>query len=301
MNTTQKHEIKELVEREYSRLGSMRNVAKKCDVSEATISQVINENWELISDKMWTKIAKAVDWKLSSWSMVNTTNHRVLQQVFEDAKEHQMFIGVAHGAGSGKTQSAKSYAAMNASQGVYYIQAQEWARRRFLVQICQTLGIVTDGTTLTGDELIQQLAQFFIDRSPSKPLLIIDEADKLKADALRVIIPIYNILEDKMGMVLMGTDNLERQIKIGVQYNKKGFDEIYSRIGRKFVNLIGVTKKDVQSICQANGIDEKEIQDKIWEEGSPMQVMVDERSVRVVRDLRRIKRAVKRELAIKSA
>ena len=52
----------------------------------------------------------------------------------------------------------------------------------------------------------------------------------------------------------MSTDYLETRLQKGISLQKKGYNEIWSRIGRKCVKLNGVTAADVAKICEANGI-----------------------------------------------
>lgn len=296
MTTIQKTEIAALVQQERDRLGSMKAVAAKCNVSEATISQIINEKWEQIADRMWRNIGQALGWTSNGWQLVETTNSRLLYNVFSDAKEHSLFMMVSHKAGSGKTASGQTFAQLNAREAVYFIQAREWSRRQFLLELCRTLGITLGPGYNTTEDMIASVSTFFNQRQHMRPLLILDEADKLKADALRVLIPLYNELEDKVGMVMMGTDNLERTINIGVQWSKKGFDEIHSRFGGRFIHLYGSTWNDVKAICEANGIYDQATQKQIWDEAQPKQYNVQGRFVHMIEDLRRVKRSVQREI-----
>ena len=43
---------------------------------------------------------------------------------------------------------------------------------------------------------------------------------------------------------------------MALQRNTKGFKEIYSRLGSKFITLDGTDKKEVAEICRAHGITE---------------------------------------------
>ncbi|MEG2791945.1 MAG: ATP-binding protein, partial [Odoribacter sp.] len=70
-------------------------------------------------------------------------------------------------------------------------------------------------------------------------------------------ITLYNQLEEHCGIVMCATDHLQKRIKRGLKLNKKGYKEIFSRIGRKFVELDGVCTSDVVSICIDNGITDK--------------------------------------------
>lgn len=291
-----KSEITTLVLREKDSLGTQRAVANKADVSEATINLILNGNTRDIADKMWQKIAAALGYSPSGWQLVQTTNTSILCQVFADAKATSAFMAVSHKAGSGKTSSAKSFYAQHASAGVYLIQCREWNKRQFLVKLCQTLGLETGRGWVSADDLIDSITTFFKRRVGARPLLIIDEADKLRPAALRTLIPLYNECEEQVGVVILGTDNLEKELKAGVRYNHKGFDELDSRFGRRFVHLIGATQGDIAAICAANGITDKAKYKAIFKECEPKVTIVENKQVQIVEDLRRLKRIIEREL-----
>ena len=123
------------------------------------------------------------------------------------------------------------------------------------------------------DELVQ------LDR----PLLLFDEADKLTERVFHYFIDLYNRLEDKCGIVFFSTNYIERRMATGLRYNKCGYNELHSRIGRKFFRLDDTSVQDVRSICLANGIDDK------------LQVSEVVRDAeRYGFDLRRVKKAVHR-------
>lgn len=108
------------------------------------------------------------------------------------------------------------------------------------------------------DEIIKRL------KTMENPLIIMDEADKLSDQVLYFFITLYNSLEDSCGIILCATDHLEKRIKKGLRLNKKGYQEIYSRIGRKFIELRGLGSRDIAMVCQANGItDKQQIKDVI--------------------------------------
>lgn len=54
--------------------------------------------------------------------------------------------------------------------------------------------------------------------------------------------------------MFMSTDYIKRRVDNGLRYNKKGYKEINSRIGRKFFDLNATSRNDVYAICQANGL-----------------------------------------------
>jgi len=297
MRTEQKQKIQALVAENVDTMGGQRATATRVGVSAATISQVLNNNWDRIADNMWRKIGAALGYTEEGWKLVdNIFNTRVLETTFLDAKKHSMMMCVSHKAGSGKTAGSRLFLEKYKRQHVYYIHCREWSVKQFLRALAKTLGIEQPRGIITADELMELIIDFFLVRAGEHPLLIVDEADKLKGSALRMFIPLYNATEDRMGLVIMGTENLSEEIKRGVRYNKKGYDEIDSRLGRQFVRLYGANKQDVKRICIANGISNKRKQEDIWKECKPKEVSVAGQFVKMIDDLRRLKRVIQREL-----
>lgn len=295
MNYENKKTIAEAIEVEITRLGSANKVAAKCGVSSAVISQMRTVSYETENDTKWNEVAKTLGVVFSeTWKIAETSSLRMIFQVFSDAKEKSMFIAVSHRAGGGKTASAKLYAGR--SNKVFYLQCREWSRQKFVFALAQVCGIDTTRRSVTAiDELMTDICAFFNQQSASKPLLLIDEADKLKPTALRTFITLYNECEGSLGCVILGTDNLSKDIESGVRKSHKGFDEIHSRFGRKFVVLVGATKSDVEKICTANGVGDKAKIAQIWTDSEPKNKQIGNNRIEVIEDLRRLRRIVERE------
>ena len=139
----------------------------------------------------------------------------------------------------------------------------------------------------------------FIEIKQYAPMLILDQVNSLKPSVLKFLIHLYNALEDEMSVVIVGTENLEKQIKRGVKLDRDGYDEIDSRFGRNYIHLLGAFKSDVAKICQANGLMDKALHKAIYQECGPAVKSVGEEEakvqIEVVEDMRRVKRAIKRE------
>lgn len=257
-----------------------------------------NNNWNLVSDGMWLKVAQKLGYSFSGWALVETLNYKTIANVLTDAKDASLFMGISHRAGSGKTATLKLFSEQNKNNNVFYIQAREWSRREFLTELCRILGQKMGKGYQSVDKLSALVVEFFKNRIGNKPLLIVDEADKLKPTALRFFIFLFNELEDEMGVVISGTENLQQSFERGVKFNKLGFDELSSRFGRKFIKLIGATYKDVKMICEANGLSDEAKIKEVFAECEPTLINRGGQDFKVVEDLRRLKRVVKRELII---
>lgn len=242
-------------------------------VSSATVSQILNENWDLITDAMWRNVATQIGYKENRWEAVETNNYRQMMMLLADVKENSLVMAITGEAGSGKTFAATQYTAKN--KGSYMLCCNEyWNRKVFLTELLTSLG--RDYTGYTVSEMMIEAVRAL--KTQDAPLLILDEADKLSDQVFYFFITLYNQLEDECGIVLLATDHLEKRIRKGIKLNKKGYNEIWSRLGRKCVQLKGVNAADIAAICEANGIIESRDVDI---------VVADSES-----DLRRVKRKV---------
>ena len=218
-------------------------------VSAATISQMINSNWELITDEMWRSVSAQIGWKNSSWTVVQTRDFKLINRLLKDAQTEANVFGVIGAEGSGKTQAIKSYTQTH--KNVFNLQCSEyWNKKQFLYELLGAMG--TDGGGLNVATMMSQVVHGL--KKMPNPIIIIDEADKLKDEVFYFFITLYNYLEDHCGIVIFGTDHLQKRIHRGIKLNKKGYKEIYSRLGKKFVVLLGVGSTDVHQVCVANGV-----------------------------------------------
>ena len=301
MNTNVQDSLKEkaieLIEQSKKKLGSYSAVAARCKLSETAISQIRGGKYQTEGSDIYRKIINALEIYDDSWHVVPTTNQKKLFVVMNDCRDKNLFMGVSEKAGSGKTTAIKSYVIQDNSNSSYFIKCRKWGNRIFLMNLLRTLGINPESKYSSNDDLLEQVIDFFKMRVDSKPILFIDQANSLKGSALtNIIIHLFNELEGQMSVVVFGTENLSKEIKRGVKYNKEGFDETDSRLGRRYITLPGSTLSDVEKICNANGIQDTELIQKIFQECGPVKKNEGNRIVSVVEDHRRIKRLVQREL-----
>ncbi len=227
-------------------------------VSAATISQMLNGKWELITDEMWRNVASQIGYKETKWEAVETGDYLRMMALLKDVQENSLVMGITGDAGTGKTFACKQYTAEH--KQTYLLCCNEyWNRKMFLTELLTGMG--RDYTGFTVGEMMTEAVRTL--KTQEHPLLILDEADKLSDQVLYFFITLYNQLEDECGIVLIATNHLEKRIRRGIKLNKKGYNEIWSRLGRKCVSLKGVTSADIVSICEANGVTNRTSLEKI--------------------------------------
>lgn len=253
MTQTDKIQIVDLLEKYIAQKGSQNKVAAEMKVSAATLSQMRNHNWELIAPDMWRKVGAHLGHGNNEWQFADTANSVLLQKLFKDAKNFSLVMAVTGNAGSGKTENAKKFEAEN--KNTFRMSCNEyWDKRWFLRELLTKMGRDTAGMTMP--EMMHRAVTTL--KAIDKPFIILDEADKLADNVLLFFITLYNELEGHCGIIIMATQYLERRIRRGVAAQKRGYREIYSRVGLRFIELEDTTYADVKAVCMVNGITDEQ-------------------------------------------
>lgn len=273
-----KKEIAALVMAEAKRIGSQEKFGATVDLSGATISNIIKGKWANTSDKLWNKLAAAVNYHGRQWQVAETRNYKAVTSLCDVAQREAITVAVSHDAGAGKSCAAKDFA--NKHRNAFYVQChQYWTQKMFLASILRALG--RDPDELTSNVIAEEIISTL--RGMNKPVLILDEVDKLRDPLLMFIITLYNELDGVCGMVFIGAPYLRISWEKAAKRDRRGFRELMSRVGRRFVHLEKIVRKDVELVCQANGIDDANDIQHIWNE------------VEADPDLRRVKRSIEKK------
>ena len=251
-------------------------------VSSATVSQLCNGKYELISDEMFIRIASQIGFAFDSWTLHEGKTFKEITFTLSDAQAYKNVTWIVGDAGCGKTTAAIEY--RRTHRNVFYILCSEDMRRSdFVREIAKQVGAPTDTTNLR-DMLENAISMIsFL----GNPLLVFDEGDKLTDSVFNYFIRIYNRLEGHAGIVFLSTDYIKRRMDAGLRYNKKGYKEINSRIGRRFFDVSPTEENDIYAICQANNLTDRADIEEVLKDAK-----------RSDNDLRRVKRCIHRQKRI---
>jgi DNA transposition AAA+ family ATPase len=289
--------LKQYVEVCIKRCGSATEIARKCGISASALSLFRSGKYGAKEDNLAETIAMALGYRESNWNVVETVvSYQQVATCFKAAKEESLWMGISSKAGIGKTEALRDMYTRSSDDSVIFIQCSEWNAHRFMLEIYEKV-LGKCERYLTAEKMKTAVVSYLYSISEKKPVLLIDEADKLKPSSMATLIDLYNRTESFVGALFAGTDNLEETIKRGASRAKKNMDEIDSRLGRQFIHLLGATKKDVFAICAANGVTDEVAQEKIWGDVDKEQKEVSETHKRVwfTDDMRRLTRLIKRE------
>lgn len=253
MEDIEKQDIQKLVAAFVYKHESQAKAAKMLKVSDATLIAIKKGDWDLISDQMWRSIGKQVGLsKREEWNIIETQGFLEIQNILNDAQETSSMFAFSAQEGGGKDTAVKYYRSQN--RNVYVVNCSEYFNKKtFLSRILGAMGKDTTGNI---SELMNRIIEEALKQE--LPIIIFNEADKLSDAILHFLITLYNEMEDRCAIILAATSYLSKRIQRGRDLRRKGYAELYSRCGRRIIEIEPTSFEEVQAICEANGIDNPE-------------------------------------------
>lgn len=266
LSINEKNEIRDMLKTYCNRYPSQNKAAASLHgVSAGTISSILNEKYDNISDDMFRNIRSQVGTphQASGLQIVETTALHEIVTVMKDAQEWQDVTWIVGESGCGKTTAASVYQS-NHKEVFTLLCSEDMKKGDFVRELAAVIGVSPDGHNIreTLKAIIARIIQM------DSPLLIFDEGDKLTDLVFHYFITIYNQLKDKVGIVFLSTSYIKKRMESGLNHNKRGYQEINSRIGRKFYELTPNSSSDVYAVCVGNGIKSQEALDTIVKDAS---------------------------------
>ncbi len=239
-------EIKAKLESTLQQYGiSKAKASRDMGYSSAILSAYTTGNYQGDEKKLEDNIVRWISRQEQAHSrkkipIVETSSLKQMFKAIELAHtEHDIALIIAD-AGSSKTTTAKYYADKNDNCVIYIPVVAGMNRKMLVLEIAKQLGLET--VRVPQNILIQNAAQALADRDS---LVILDEADYLKADALEFVRRlVYDLGES--GLVLIGLPRLRGMI----QNLRNDHRQLESRVGI-FLQSEGLTKTDARQIANA--------------------------------------------------
>ncbi|MGJ1198869.1 AAA family ATPase [Sphingobacterium spiritivorum] len=263
MTNEQKHEIRLLtIDFVKSHRSQNQAAASLIGVSSATLTQVKNENWQLISDEMWHKLGKQVGYTAPDWVYTDTAVSKKIISHMQLARDRKVsnISSIIAPAGSGKTFTA-DYFASQCKDAILVKCKRGLTVRKLYKLILRSMGFNPEGYRM--DDLEEMIYTRITKRA--NPTLILDEIDKANPEVWLELICLYNEFKDKCNIVTLSTPTFRTKIENGVRSGRLGFDELHSRLGGSFIDVGSPDSFAVAAISVANGVADPSLISKITE------------------------------------
>lgn len=229
---------------------SQNRVATLAQVSGATISNILKGKWTSVSDAMWRKIRMAIG---MGEEAIETSQFSAIIEALLASKLESSARIIDGRTGLGKT-AASRYFQSNRPEETYLIRCGgDMTAKEFLQEVARRVG-VSDNNSRSG--LRMTIAEKL--SKDKMPLLIIDEAENLKEGVYPSLKALYDDLEGKAGIVLIGANDYLGWLKSKAMRRRPGcFPQIFSRFKQNATTLGPLSKEDVRKSLEAYGIEDR--------------------------------------------
>ncbi|WP_312340620.1 AAA family ATPase [Sphingobacterium sp.] len=228
---------------------SRKELSTQMGISNATISNIDNEKWDNIDEKMWQKIWNYVR-PINTNALFQTKDYQTAINLCQNAKELHLMAGLIADTGMGKTTALRSF---SRQENVFYIYYDANMRpNHFYHELGKQLGYDYDSTMYN---MVNRACSVL--NSLNDPLIIIDEAGKLTDPMLLSLHALRDKTQQNCGIVFGGMPYFKNNLIKKTNKQKVGISEFMRRI-QIWNELEGLSKSEIEYICDANGITEKE-------------------------------------------
>ena len=220
---------------------SSNELARRSDINQAYLSQILNMNHEKIADKWFHSLAKAIGFPIDViyWEHVPTPQYKAIITYLEEARETARNRILICETGSGKTYTIDRYVTTK-PLGTFKVTVSSLHSIHILIEdIMNAIGLEPVGTPVTRlRNIAHKLSMFQLEGM--KPLLIIDECENMKTTAFGLIKSLYDHLEGLCPVVLIGTSQIKQRITNMLKLNKVGIPQFQRRFaaGERYLPVI---------------------------------------------------------------
>jgi DNA transposition AAA+ family ATPase len=231
---------------------SRNELAVQVGVSSATLSNMLNDKWESIDDKMWLKVWNHVKDSIVP-NLFNTADFQAVTALCDNVKTNNYMAGLIADYGMGKTTALKAF---SRKENVFYIYYDfNMKPKHFFYELGKMLGFDYDANVY---DQVKRCCDTL--NSLINPLIIIDEASKLTDSMLMTLHVLRDKTKHNCGILLSGMPYFKSNLIKKANKQKTGISEFLSRI-MIWHELEGLRNSEIEFICGSHGItDKKEIQ-----------------------------------------
>ncbi len=189
------------------------------------------ENLEgLIRDPQWLDLGMKLNVTLAErkWKAAVTDVYRMIEEDVAFCQTYAKSALFVDDCGIGKTFTGKHLS--RTRKNCFYVDARQGTTKQAFVRlIARTVGVDATGRFYT----VKERLKYALKALPN-PVVIIDEAGAPCYEALMELLEFWNATEGSCGWYLMGADGLRSKVERGMNNQKPGFAELFSRFSERF-------------------------------------------------------------------
>jgi DNA transposition AAA+ family ATPase len=183
-----------------------------------------------IADKWYSQLAEYIGFKVDKpyWETKSTPQFLAIIAALQDAKAYPKAYMLIAPTGYGKTFTIDKFVNQHPVYTYRVTVGGQYRLSNIINELCDLMGVDCNGMTI--DKVIRMTKKLAeIRRSGGKPVIIIDEAENLKTPVIQLLKSIYDKMIPYASIVLIGTDQLIRNLNYWVSKGITGMPQFQRR------------------------------------------------------------------------
>lgn len=209
--------------------------AKTIGINNAVFSRIKKgEIEQILSDAKWLSIGRILDVQLKDkkWTTARTAVFTKVENDILNCKNNSTSLVLVDECEIGKTYSARQV--VKSLKNAFYVDcSQAKTKQAFIRLLARTVGV--DMTGRYND--VKKDLKYALSLMES-PVVVLDEAGDLEYNAFLEVKELWNATEGSCGWYMIGADGLRAKIQRGINNQKVGYREIFSRFNNKFMRVV---------------------------------------------------------------
>ena len=210
---------------------------------------IANKWYEIIAEKIGVKLEK------SYWEPVVTEQLKRTLATLEDAKEYGYTNVITGETGCGKSFACKLFASQYPIDTFIITVSQSDTIGDLIDKVLDTLKLPSaKSKSKRLNDITKHMRN--LKHQGLKPMLMFDEAEYMKQPALCAMKEFYDNLQNVCSIIMIGTDQLIRNLDKMRRKNKDGIPQLYRRIkfGIRVLPMIDKTFKEFLNTIEDKGL-----------------------------------------------
>lgn len=224
--------------------GSDAAFARQYGMSASIFSRIkAGETDKVLAEAQWLQTGRILGVTLNKrkWNIARTDVFEKIESEVMFCKQHakaRMFVDAC---GIGKTFTAR-YLSKTIKNCFYIDASQARTKMEFIRLLARTIGVPDSGYYVT----VLENVKYYLHVIP-QPVIIIDEAGDLDYGAFLELKGLWNATENVCGWYLMGAEGFKAKVERGINRQRVGFREVFSRFSENYSSIVPLDKQEQAS------------------------------------------------------
>ncbi len=194
----------------------------------------------LLKEAQWLNLGRELNVSPDErkWNTARTDVFTIIEQDILFCQQYSKARICVDDCGIGKTYTARYLS--RKLKNCFYIDASQYKTKQLFVrQLAKIIGLEHTGRY---SDVYNTIIYYL--RMIPKPIVVVDEAGKLDTAAFQELQSLWNGTEGGTGWYMIGANGFRRKIMKGLERDKEGYAEIFSRYSESFTTTVPAGKDD---------------------------------------------------------